>query len=136
MNWSEEDYQAYVRRRDSIHRPVKPIHHSKYHARKIEKYGRTWDSLKELREYERLLMLQRAGEIMDIELQPQFELQPKFTYGGKTERAITYKADFKVTYNDGRIEIIECKGYKTRDYVLRRKMLLYRHPDINFVEIT
>lgn len=136
MNWSEEDYQAYVRRRASIHRPVKPIHHSKYHARKIEKYGRTWDSLKELQGYERLLMLQRAGEIMDIELQPQFELQPAFIYQGKKQRAITYKADFMVLYADGRKEVIEVKGFKTRDYVLRRKLLLFKHPDINFVEIT
>jgi hypothetical protein len=133
MNWSEEDYQAYVQRRASIHRPV---NRSKYHARKVEKYGRTWDSRKELREYERLLMLQRAGEIMDIELQPQFELQPAFTYQGKKQRAITYKADFMVLYADGRKEVIEVKGFKTRDYVLRRKLLLFKHPDINFVEIT
>lgn len=135
MNWSEEDYQAYVQRRASIHRPVKPINRSKYHARKVEKYGRTWDSRKELREYERLMLLQQAGEIRGIELQPQFELQPAFTYQGKKQRAITYKADFMVLYADGRKEVIEVKGFKTRDYVLRRKMLLYRNPDINFVEV-
>lgn len=136
MNWTEEDYQAYVQRRASIHRPVKPIQRSKYHARKVEKYGHIWDSHKELREYERLLLLQQAGEIKTIMLQPQFELQPAFTYKGKKQRAITYKADFMVLYADGRKEVIEVKGFKTRDYILRRKMLLFKHPDLNFVEIT
>jgi hypothetical protein len=138
LSWTEEEYQEFMKQRaKSIHASVKPMRNkSKYHAKRIDKYGRTWDSKKELKEYEQLLILQQAGEVKTIELQPQFELQPGFTHAGKRERAITYKADFKVTYSDGRIEIIECKGFKTRDYVLRRKLLLYKYPDVNFVEIT
>lgn len=137
MSWTEEEYQDFMKQRKSIHESVKPIQKkSKYHAQKVDKYGCIWDSRKELREYERLLLLQQAGEIKTIMLQPKFELQPSFIYKEKKQRAITYKADFMVVYTDGRKEIIEVKGFKTRDYVLRKKLLLYKYPDIDFVEIT
>lgn len=107
---------------------------NKYNAKKTDKYGRKWDSLKELREYEGLLLLQRAGKITAIELQPKFTLQEAFRYNGRLERAITYKADFMVHYSDGTKEVIECKGFRTRDYLLRRKMLLFQNPNIKFTE--
>lgn len=137
MSWTEEEYKDFMKQRaKSIHASVKPMRNkSKYHAKRIDKYGRTWDSKKELKEYEQLLILQQAGEVKTIELQPKFELQPAFRYQGKAQRAITYKADFKVTYSDGRIEIIEVKGFKTRDYAMRKKMLLFLHPDVDFKEI-
>lgn len=135
MSWTEEQYHDFINKHSS-RRPIglgKPK--AKYYAKKVEKYGRLWDSKKELREYEKLLDLKEAGEIKAIELQPKFELQPAFRYQGKAQRAITYKADFKVTYSDGRIEIIEVKGFKTRDYAMRKKIFLFLHPDVDFKEI-
>lgn len=135
MNWTEEEYQDFLQSRKTRH-PIKfGKPKAKYYAKKVEKYGRLWDSKKELREYEKLLDLKESGEIEAIELQPKFELQPAFRYQGKAQRAITYKADFKVTYKDGHIEIIEVKGFKTRDYAMRKKMFLFRHPDVDFKEI-
>ena len=95
-----------------------------------------WDSGKELAEYEYLLVLQKAGKVKTIELQPKFGLQPAFTYQGKKKRAITYKADFRITMADGREIIVECKGFRTRSYQMRKKMLLHKYPELEFKEIT
>lgn len=97
--------------------------------------GITFDSAKEARKYEELKLLQRAGEVVEIELQPEFELQPGYrTPDGNYVRPIRYRADFRVTYKDGRVVVIDTKGYRTKEYLLKKKMLLYQHPDIEFME--
>ncbi|SMB95469.1 Protein of unknown function [Desulfonispora thiosulfatigenes DSM 11270] len=108
---------------------------SKYGSRKKEIDGITFDSVKEARKYSELKLLKRAGEIKDFELQPEFELQPGYrNKDGKKIRPITYRADFKVIYPNDKIEYIDTKGFRTKEYLLKKKMLLFKYPDINFVE--
>ncbi len=107
----------------------------KYHREKAALDGIMFDSTKERDYYAELKMLQKAGEVVNIELQPKFELQPGFERNGKKERAIIYRADFKVSYADGHIEIVDTKGFKTDVYGIKRKMLLYRYPNITFKEV-
>ena len=38
-----------------------------------------------------------------------------------------------MTYADGRNEVIEVKGVRTRDYLLRKKLFLYKMRDENIV---
>lgn len=108
---------------------------SKYHAEKASLDGIKFDSKKERDYYAELLLLKKAGEVVKIELQPQFILQPCFEHDGKKEKPIIYRADFKVTYADGHIEIVDTKGFKTDVYGIKRKMLLYRYPNIFFKEV-
>lgn len=96
----------------------------KYHNRECTCDGLKFDSYKEKAYYEELKLLQRAGAVKQIETQVKYVLQEAFKYMGKTERAITYIADFRVTYTDGHIEIVDVKGFKTDVYKLKRKMLL------------
>jgi len=107
---------------------------SKYGARKVTVDGITFDSKKEANKYCELKVLKRAGEIVDFELQPEFELIPGFTYKNKKYRPIKYRADFKVIYPNGRVVVIDTKGYRTKTYQLKKKMLLYRYPGIEFME--
>lgn len=109
--------------------------YSKYRAKKTVVDGITFDSKKEADFYCELKMLRMAGEVIDFERQVTFELQPKFKYSGKTERAIKYIADFVVHYKDGRNVVVDVKGDKTDVYRIKRKMLLYKHPDIIFEEV-
>ena len=109
--------------------------YSKYRAKKTVVDGITFDSKKEADFYCELKMLRMAGEVIDFERQVTFELQPKFKYSGKTERAIKYIADFVVHYNDGRTVVVDVKGDKTDVYRIKRKMLLYKHPDMIFEEV-
>ena len=107
----------------------------KYHNKKVECDGIIFDSIKEKNYYCELKMLRMAGEVIDFERQVTFELQPKFKHSGKTERAIKYIADFVVHYKDGRTVVVDVKGEKTDVYRIKRKMLLYKHPDMIFEEV-
>ena len=108
---------------------------SKYHNNIAYYDGIAFDSKKERDYYaDELLPLKWAGIIKKIELQVPFELQAPFKHGGKTIRGIKYVADFVVTYSDGRQKVIDTKGCRTKEYLLKRKMLLYRYPDIDFEE--
>ena len=47
----------------------------KYNARKVEIDGITFDSLKEANRYSELKLLEKAGLIKDLTLQPRFNLK-------------------------------------------------------------
>ena len=84
---------------------------SKYGSRKVTLDGITFDSQKESNRYAELKLLERAGEVVKLELQPEFELMPAYrTKAGNHVRPIKYRADFRVTYRDGRIVVIDTKG--------------------------
>lgn len=109
---------------------------SKYKARKVEVDGIVFASKKEARKYEELKLMKQAGEISDFELQPEFELQEGYRdKQGKWVRPIRYIADFRVIYPDGRVVVIDTKGYRTKEYSIKRKMFLYKYPDIEFKEV-
>ena len=99
----------------------------KYHNRKITRDGETYDSVKEYRRSCELKLMERAGVIKDLKRQVKFELIPSQKVDGKVvERAVNYVADF--TYEqDGKTVVEDVKGVRTKDYILKRKMLLYFH---------
>ena len=73
------------------------------------------------------------GEIIDIKIQPKFELQPKCERYGRTYLPITYIADFVVTYSDGRKVVIDVKGYSMEDATLKRKMFAFKYPYLQLI---
>jgi len=111
---------------------------NKYNARKTVMCGHTFDSKREAEVYLELLAQKQAGEIVRIGFQPSYTLLAGFKDNtGKNQKPITYTADFFVTYADGRSEVIEVKGVRTRDYLLRKKLFLHmmRDTDIIFREV-
>lgn len=109
--------------------------YNKYKNNKTEIKGLKFDSKIESDYYLYLLSLQEKGIVKDIEIQSKFLLQEKFRYKGQAIREINYIADFVVTYADEHIEVVDIKGSKfSLDPVfkLKRKMLLYKHPNIDF----
>ena len=107
----------------------------KYNAKKTKIDGITFASRKEADYYNELCLRKRARDIKDFSLQPKFILLYDFVHGGKKYKGISYTADFKIEHNDGTSEIIECKGFKTKDYILRKKLLLSQYPDLKFSEV-
>lgn len=101
---------------------------TKYKNKKVVVDGIEFDSKIEARYYEHLKILKQQGIVKEFELQPKFVLLDKFKKNGKTYRAITYNADFKVEYADGRIEVVDVKGMVTQQFELRRKLFEYRYP--------
>ena len=111
---------------------------NKYGAQKTTVCGRTFDSKREAEVYLDLLSRKQAGEIVRIGFQPSYTLLEAFRDNtGKKQRAITYTADFFVAYADGHSEVVEVKGVRTRDYLLRKKLFLHmmRDTDIIFREV-
>jgi len=102
---------------------------NKYKNRKTIIDDIKFDSILESRAYKYLSMRQ---DIVIIELQPEFELQPKFKSNGKTIRAIRYIADFKIAYKQKEY-IIDAKGMETPAFKIKLKMLLYKYPELNFL---
>lgn len=90
-----------------------------------------FDSKAEAARYTELKMLQRAGKISGLELQPSFELQPKFKADGKTIRAITYRADFQYNEN-GRVVVEDVKGKETKDFIIKKKIFMQKYPHVDF----
>ena len=101
---------------------------SKYHNKKVEFRGITFDSVKERDYYLYLLDREKRGEVRDISRQYEIEIQPNFTTpAGEKIKAITYLADFyfyDLVSNSWRV--IDVKGYKTDVYKLKKKLLAYK----------
>jgi hypothetical protein len=73
--------------------------------------------------------------IFDLVLQPSFELIPKFEYRGVKYPSVKYKADFQYSDKYGNKTVEETKGMETRDYKIRRAILLTTPRDFVFREI-
>lgn len=89
---------------------------NKYHAKKVTLDGHTFPSHAEAARYLELQLLERAGQISGLELQPKFKLKVKGTIIG------TYIADFRYTEN-GQVIVEDVKGMKTPVYNLKKKLL-------------
>lgn len=121
---------------------------SKYRSQKITRDGLTFDSLKEYRRFCDLRLLEKSGAITDLKRQVPFELipaqyeeiptgefykrgdrkgQPKFKRVC-IEQSVVYNADFTYTENGKTVvEDTKSSATKTKDYILKRKMMLYFH---------
>lgn len=99
----------------------------KYGNRKVIHDGIEFDSTKEANRYCELKLMQRAGLISDLQLQVSFKLIPSQYIDGKVvERPVSYIADFVYKQN-GQTVVEDTKGMKTKDYIIKRKLMLYIH---------
>ena len=72
-------------------------------------------------------MLEKAGAITELKRQVKYELIPSQRINGKVvERSCAYVADFVYRQN-GEIIVEDTKGFKTKDYIIKRKLMLYIH---------
>ena len=111
---------------------------NKYRAKKVEIDGEKFDSVKESRRYTQLKLLERAGEISDLRRQVKFVLIPAQREpdtvgkrGGRIkgkliEREVAYIADFTYIEN-GELIVEDAKGFRTKEYTIKRKLMLYIH---------
>ena len=98
---------------------------NKYGNRKTTVDGRTFDSRKEATRYAELALMQRAGLISDLQTQVPFEIIPAQKRNGRTiERPVKYIADFVYTENGEQV-VEDTKGMKTKEYIIKRKLMLY-----------
>ena len=116
---------------------------NKYHNRKVvTSDGIEHDSRREANRWCELKLLERAGQIVELDRQFKFVLIPaqyeqsfeELVKGKKPkkpkliERECAYIADF--VYRDaktGDLIVEDTKGVKTKDYIIKRKLMLYVH---------
>jgi hypothetical protein len=112
---------------------------SKYGSKKVTVDGVEFDSKREAARYKELKVMEAAGEIEDLQLQVHYELIPAkyetFERYGKRgqrlkdgcrliEKSCCYVADFVYTDCNGRLVVEDSKGHKTKDYIIKRKLML------------
>lgn len=118
---------------------------NKYGNKKVTYDGIVFDSKREMYRYMDLKMLLLCGAISDLRRQVVYELIPAqrekstrvYKKGKKKgqpvegkiiEKAVTYVADFVYIDNATGKEVVEdAKGMRTREYILKRKLMLYIH---------
>lgn len=112
----------------------------KYHNTKTVLNGIKFDSKLEAERYAQLKILECAGVIRALELQPSFDLLPSFRKNGKTWRKTVYKADFRyILAKDDRIIIEDVKGSTaviTDVFRLKQKLFEYKYPDYTISIVT
>lgn len=108
----------------------------KYHSKKTKFDGITFDSKAEALRYCELKILQQAGVIKDLRLQPEYILQEGFKKNGKTYRKIAYRADFEYFDNEkGKVIVEDVKGMETEVYKLKKKMFELKYPELTITEV-
>ena len=89
---------------------------NKYHNKRVVVDNINFHSIRESMRYGELKMLQRMGEITEL------ELQPKFPIAVNEQKICTYIADFRY-WKDGKAIIEDVKGAKTALYSLKKKLV-------------
>lgn len=109
----------------------------KYGNKKVRYQGAVYDSRKEARRAAELALLERAGKITDLQTQVKFVLIPSqrepdtvgkrggIKQGKVIEKSVCYVADFVYTDEQGRRIVEDTKGFRTKDYIIKRKLMLY-----------
>lgn len=114
-HWTIEEYKKYQESKSKK---------SKYGAIKTKIDGHTFDSKKEADYYCDLKFRLIAREIEGFCLQPIFILAP----------GLKYKADFIVFNNDGSFDIVDVKGFKTKEYIAKKKVFEDKY-NLKIIEI-
>lgn len=109
----------------------------KYNAKKAKRGNLTFDSQAEARRYDELILLLRAGQIRNLQLQKTYCLQEPFTgLDGRRVLGVDYKADFdyeRKTAPDRYGNICwlrvteDVKGVRTESYSIKARMFHARY---------
>ena len=98
----------------------------KFGNKKVDLDGITFDSKREANRWAELKLMEKAGEISELDRQFPFILIPsqKDEKGKVIERECRYVADF-VYKENGKFVVEDTKGFRTPDYIIKRKLMLY-----------
>jgi len=88
--------------------------------------GIVFDSKKEAKRYGELKLLEKAGKIYLLVLQPEYIIAAPCVINGRKMAARKYRADFSYI-QDGKEVTEDCKGMKTDMYKLKRHLMKSIH---------
>ena len=117
---------------------MKYRNYKKYGNKEVTVDNIRFDSKREAQRYCELKLLEQAGEISGLRMQVKFVLIPQqrepdirgqrggIHKGKVIEKECAYIADF-VYQKDGETVVEDTKGFRTKDYIIKRKLMLYVH---------
>lgn len=122
MNWTFEELAEVMAKNPQLRisqNPLtdKPIKRSKYGNKRTEVDGITFDSAKEAARYKELKILERAGAVKNL------TLQPKYSIIVNDMKICDYVADFTYQTRLGETKVEDVKGMKTPAYRLKKKLM-------------
>ncbi len=103
---------------------------SKYGSHRVQVNGITFASKAESRRYQDLLILERAGHISSLTIQPRYELAPSVRFPGATRATppLRYFADFSYLDHLGRLVVEDVKGGPvTEGFRIKKHLMLSVH---------
>lgn len=101
----------------------------KYNAHPVDADGYHFDSGAEYRRYQELKLLERNGEIADLEIHPRYGIHPGSV--AQKIRPIWYEADFSYIEN-GVLVVEDVKGKRTAVFDLKWKIVRCNFPAIDW----
>lgn len=90
----------------------------KFRAQATERDGIRFDSKKEAKRYDDLRLLQRSGEVLFFLRQVPFDIGA----------GVKYRLDFLVFWRDGDITFEDVKGFRTKEYLIKKRLVESLYP--------
>ncbi len=97
---------------------------NKYGAIKVQYDGYKFDSKLEAARYKQLKLMESAGELSRLELQPKYPCE----VNGK--KVCTYIADFRYQLKNGDTVVEDVKGVETAVFKLKKKLVESLYPGV------
>ena len=94
---------------------------SKYKSTATEVDGIRFDSKKEAARYADLKLLVQAGEVRNLIIKPKYPLKVN------GQLICTYIPDFEYLAKSGDRVVEDVKGFRTREYAIKAKLMLACH---------
>ena len=96
----------------------------KYKAKPTEVDNIRFDSKKEAKRYDELVLFQAAGEVIFFLRQVPFHLPGN----------VTYRVDYQIFWKDGHVTFEDVKGMRTKQFIMKKKMVEALYP-VNIIEV-
>lgn len=93
----------------------------KYGAKRVSVDGYKFDSVGESERYAELVLLQKSGEIRDLQVHPTFPIEVN------GQRICIYESDFSYVDKAGKLHVEDFKGKATALYSIKKKLLKACH---------
>lgn len=90
----------------------------KFGAKQVERDGAKFQSKKEARYYDKLVLARQSGELLFFLRQVRFDLP-----GG-----VVYRLDFLEFWADGTVQCTDVKGHRTPEYIAKKKQVEALYP--------
>ena len=110
---------------------------SKYRAQKTVVNGITFASRLKAERYQQLMLLEKAGEISQLVLQPEFQILRGWIHPetGEKIKSRFYVGDFQYLEND-KLIVEDTKGMETPEFRLKWSLVKSQYPMFEFRLIT